>query len=697
VGDVARVVSRWLEMAPGVHFLVGSRKRLGIKGEVAYELSPLPEPDRDNARNADAVRLFSLRARRASSSFQVSDPAVIADLVAGLEGNPLAIEVAAGMMHAWSPSDLRLALRGKTGPAVHRVLEAAWEQLDDEERAVLSRCAVFRGGFDRAGADAVVDDETIDAAAVLGRLRQRGLVSSVADADAPEILRYVLGPWVRRVAFAKVPKADVAALWTRFAGWLLETTEAWPARCWGREGPEVVARIGVEWLNLVGVIEGGIDETQATAETLNHAMRALVVLAPVFQTRGPAEIHMSLLDAVLKRCDTLLGADPLLQVQVLAARANAWRRAGQYEASRADLLRGGQIADRWADRYGQALCANTSGLLLWDTGSPEVALEEVQRASALFGQLKHPLRLGIATGTLGVIQMELGDFSKAESNLTEAVAIFREIDGRHFEGMYLGNLGLLHRRLERDEVSRSLYERARQIHRDTGDVRLQAMMAMNIGALDFRQGDTTIALELYENAQSLALEVGDRRTEAACVASLGVLKLDAGEPDRARHLLVRAMAINKDIGHSRGQTNDLGHLGLLHHLSGELAKAADYYRRAVRMAVQTGGRRQELTFLAFLGALEAESGNLDDAVAVFEAAEKKAGASAEADLTSTVEILSQSLVLLQASVRGGGERLASAALIAARLDQRERALGSRRGFQRFAIGVVRRGLEGRSS
>ncbi len=693
--EIARAVARWLEMAPAARFMVGAPHRLGISGEVAYELAPLPEVDRANARNADSVRLFNLRARRASPRFQADDPALIADLVGSLDRNPLAIEIAAGLMHAWSPSDLLFALRGKTGPAVHRVLEAAWEQLDEDECRVLSHCAVYPGGFDRFGVDAVVgDDHELDSAAILRTLHRRGLIASGADAHAPEVLRYVLGRWVRRFALAQLTAEEREPLYVRLADRILALCEDWPERAWERDGPEVVARIGIEWFNLIGVIEWGIADQYQSAEALDRAMRALLVLAPVFQTRGPAEIHLKLLDAVLERCDTVLGADPLLQVQVLAARANTWRMTARLQAARADLERGLRISEKWSDVYGRALCANTSGLLCWDAGEPDEAIEQLGVAADLFQAVGNRLRQGIATGTLGVMRMELGEHGRAEAHLTRAIEIFEEIGARHFEGMYLGNLGLLYRRIEREDEARDLYIVARQIHQDTGDVRLQGIMAMNLGALDFRTGRDAAANGLYKEGLALALEVGDRRTEAACTASLGIVSLDRGDYDKSRRLLMQAMAINRDLGNRRGEATDTGYLGMLHHLQGERGKAADYYRRAVRMTVETGSRRQELIFLAFLGALEAEERQVDDTRAVFEAASRKAADTGEVDLIATVRILALSLKLLEGVISEDKATYATErAVVMARLQHAEEPLGDRRGDQRFAVQIMRNTLD----
>ena len=87
------------------------------------------------------------------------DPGVLRRVCAALDGIPLALELAAARARSLSAaqlesrvdSRLRLLDRGsRTGPARHRTLRAvidwSWELLDDAERALLARLAVFVGG-----------------------------------------------------------------------------------------------------------------------------------------------------------------------------------------------------------------------------------------------------------------------------------------------------------------------------------------------------------------------------------------------------------------------------------------------------------------------------------------------------------------------------------------------------------------------
>lgn len=145
VDAAAALCVRLLAEAPDARVLATSREPLGIPGEVVHAVAPL---DLDHA-----VRLFSARV---GSAF---DTDVARRVCAALDGIPLALELAAARARSLSAeqlesrvdSRLRLLDRGaRTGPARHRTLRAvidwSWELLDDAERALLARLAVFVGG-----------------------------------------------------------------------------------------------------------------------------------------------------------------------------------------------------------------------------------------------------------------------------------------------------------------------------------------------------------------------------------------------------------------------------------------------------------------------------------------------------------------------------------------------------------------------
>jgi predicted ATPase len=149
-------LGRLLESCPNLKLLVTSRERLRIGGEVDYPVPPLAAPE--------AVELFCARS-------QLERDDVIEELCRRLDALPLAIELAAARTGVLSPAQIleRLSQRldllkgGRDAEARQRTLRATieWshELLDDRERALFTRLAVFRGGCTLDAAEQVADAE----------------------------------------------------------------------------------------------------------------------------------------------------------------------------------------------------------------------------------------------------------------------------------------------------------------------------------------------------------------------------------------------------------------------------------------------------------------------------------------------------------------------------------------------------------
>ena len=120
--------------------------------------------------------MFVERAQAVDSSFTMSDEgrSAVVEICEHLDGIALAIELAAARMASMTPSEVRdrlddrfrLLAGGRRGLERHQTLRHAvqwsYELLDDDERVVLNRCAVFAGGFDLPGAIEVAGAGDID-------------------------------------------------------------------------------------------------------------------------------------------------------------------------------------------------------------------------------------------------------------------------------------------------------------------------------------------------------------------------------------------------------------------------------------------------------------------------------------------------------------------------------------------------------
>ncbi|MEV6489281.1 BTAD domain-containing putative transcriptional regulator, partial [Actinoplanes sp. NPDC051633] len=327
----AEVVEALLPCA--VRIVVTSQERLRVDGERVLVLGPL---------SADAgARLFADRAHHA-----VDDAGAVADIVAGLDALPLAIELAATQATALGVAQLRdrlgdrldLLTRGRrTGAARHRTLRAVVEWsfglLEPLESRVLCRLASFAGGFTIALAEAVVADEEVPrtrVAGVLAALVDRSLVVR----HGPR--RYRLLETVRAYAGERLAGSpDATATYRRHAAAIVAAAEEQEARM---HGPEQIA---------------GVRELDALLPDLRRARLSgdpdvLVRLAAATYRYGYHCQHYEVLawgyDAVP------VTGRPRLALALAAAATHAWGRG--------DLAAAQSLASRAADEGGETYGAH---------------------------------------------------------------------------------------------------------------------------------------------------------------------------------------------------------------------------------------------------------------------------------------------------------------------------------------------------
>ena len=189
--DVAELVARCAEL----RVVITSRTPLRISGERLYSLHPLDD--------TDAVELFTARAQATSPDFRIGDHAqAVQEICRRLDGLPLALELAAARLRLLGPEGLRdrldaalelLTTGARDSHVRQRTLRAtidwSYSLLDESERQVFRRLAVFAGGCDLADAEVVAGEGAfdkleplVDAALVQanGRLRMLQTISDFA-------------------------------------------------------------------------------------------------------------------------------------------------------------------------------------------------------------------------------------------------------------------------------------------------------------------------------------------------------------------------------------------------------------------------------------------------------------------------------------------------------------------------------------
>lgn len=216
---VAALVHKVLARCDTVTVLATSREVLSLPGETVWTAPGLSLPPPEAQAHADldgsdAAALFVTRARTAQPGFGVTDAnaAPIARICRGLDGLPLALELAAARVRVLGVSEIaerlddrfRLLTGGsRTSPSRHRTLRAAMEWsfdlLPQPERQLLARLSVFPQSFDLAAATAVAGEEE-DPLDVLDRIARLIDKSLIVPEGAAGTARYRLLETVRQYA-----------------------------------------------------------------------------------------------------------------------------------------------------------------------------------------------------------------------------------------------------------------------------------------------------------------------------------------------------------------------------------------------------------------------------------------------------------------------------------------------------------------
>jgi predicted ATPase/class 3 adenylate cyclase len=177
--DLVRVIRR---SCPDVRLLVTSREALGVTGEHLIAVSSLPDDE--------ALELFLVRAVAARPDLSVGDiqRALAGRICSRLDGIPLAIELGAARCRSMTLAEIdrllddrfRLLRSGRPSVERHRTLHAAvawsYDLLDDAERDVFDRMAVFADGTYLDGLVAVTGGDQYDVLDIVDSLVARSMV-----------------------------------------------------------------------------------------------------------------------------------------------------------------------------------------------------------------------------------------------------------------------------------------------------------------------------------------------------------------------------------------------------------------------------------------------------------------------------------------------------------------------------------------
>ena len=470
---LAAVVAEILAVAPRLRMVATSRERLRLGAEREYAVPPLPMPAADELDDLARLRdnaAVSLLLERAPGGVKLTPGTAraLAEICIGLDGLPLAIELAAARLRVFTPDELAFRLERRMSvlstnvvdaPIRHRDLRTAidWSYglLPDREQEVFRRLSVLAGGFTVADAEAISGDpRAIDA---LESLLDKSLVRRLTD-DAPGA-RFALLVSLREYAAERLTEADeVAATRDRHAAWFADRSQRWEATLGSAAETATLEELPRARADLRAALEHarsrpGPDEALwlATGLGWDGYLRGLladgVVVLDVLAERGAEGTPGARTAATLAAGVVAFGhGDPARAAELLAevdARADPRRAAvadaflghvareeGRYDEAAIRYRAGRAAAVAAGNRRGQAWADHDLALLALDEGRDADAVPLLTEALELFEELDYPWGSAVCGWLLGVVEVRGGAYDRAAQLLGRALRLHRDVGDR---------------------------------------------------------------------------------------------------------------------------------------------------------------------------------------------------------------------------------------------------------------------------
>jgi predicted ATPase/DNA-binding winged helix-turn-helix (wHTH) protein len=433
----AMLAEQILDGSQRTSILATSQEALRAEGERAYILNPLAAPAEEtqltpeDAMRYPAIELFVSRARETVTQFELtaSNVAAIGAICHRVDGIPLAIELAAGRagtlalptILALLNSQFSLTWPGRrTAAQRHRTLGAAiaWtvELLDERERALLRRLAIFSGPFTLEAAQQVTSGSTLPGSAIAEALSNLVAKSLVSSSSLDQITRpgsldqsthfWLLGgthAFARRM-MEDCGEADEVA--KRHANYLCEFLERTYA------GSTEFAH-AEQWRSHAAYLTN----VRAALDWARRRREETELLSRLAAATGPFFLDLSLLSECVQWASSGLetlgsgrGSHLELELQASLGLALLFSR-GSVEEARVALTRGLELASEQRDHHNQMRMLGA--LNSYRPGDLHRSLPLAEQAQEVAASLGDPAFSALADWLLGATADLVGDHATA--------------------------------------------------------------------------------------------------------------------------------------------------------------------------------------------------------------------------------------------------------------------------------------------
>jgi predicted ATPase/DNA-binding CsgD family transcriptional regulator len=507
----APLVSKLLAASSRLKVLVTSREPLRLAGEQEYLVPPLSlpiteAPSVQSLTESEAGLLFVRCAQMILPRFTLSEVTapVIGRICTRLDGLPLAIELAAARCKLFTPqallerlegtrdnSPLRLLAGGsRDAPPRQRTLrdsiEWSYNLLDEDEKLLLARLAVFRGSCSLEAIESICGEGlSIDVLDGLASLVDKNLVQQKEMSGGEP--RFVMLEMIQEYARERLKTSGEE-----------ETTRR---------------RHAVYFVEL--------------AERAEPELR----LAGYDYWSGRLELDLENIRAVLEW--SLSGGDVALGVRLAGALCLFWYGNGHHIEGRRWTQQLLERLDEVSLVYHPKFLLSAGHLAFLydlDTGRPLF-----RRALDISRDLGDRLQMAWALALLGYTMLR--ERSAAMPIVEESLALFRELNHQPGIAQALNIIGEIARFSGDDGRARHAYEECLAVSQQTGETRRIVFVYNNLTFIALHEGEAGRARDLGRQGLRLARAMNNRLQLATVLALLAGAIGALGRPQQAARLL----------------------------------------------------------------------------------------------------------------------------------------------------------------
>lgn len=599
IGACSTLVERWLATCPSATILVTAREPLGIAGEIIRRVPGLDVgSDGDGSRPSEAAQLFVDRASAHDPEFEPAEDELdlIAQLTRRLDGIPLAIEMAAGLIGALDVREIvsRLddrfrLLTGGSGRTLGRqqtllaTVEWSHDLLRPAEQMLLRRLATMSGSFSLDAVDAICAGDGLDRTEMVQLLRRLVATSWLIKERGGTHTRYRMLETSRQYALERLIAASEAERSRdRHGAWFLELAEnAAEFLLGGPEQANWFDRVELELDNMRTALAWSLGEGDATV-----ALRISTALARFWEVRGHWTEALRWFDQALERASD--APDHLRAPALVSASFMAFYR-GSLDMAR-DLAEQGLAAARAAgDEVSEARGMRFLAVTEQRSGNEDTALDLADRAVALSRKAGVGADLAFALQVLGRLTSDPGE---AGIIFSEGLSVARAAKDGVSQIYLLYALGQLAVRKQEEAVAREHFNEALGIaHRLR-----ERWMAMNVLVALSRVSEEIDAGPAVEEMIGLLRQIGNRLMLVRWLRQLADLRRIEGDGVGAQRAVDEALSVIEEEGTDEAEA--LGHFilaGQLDEGEGDHGSALREFQAGVRLAHRLG-LKWETTF-----------------------------------------------------------------------------------------------------